>query len=714
MLKDLLEYEKRLLEDREELRKLLEQSEGNASIEQDKLRFFQSELAHMNYQLELLKRRVQMQGTQPIRQTPPIEQVVSGNHQSEMPVTHSPQRVTDVSRRSMAENKKEKSASEDLEKKFGKTVMGIVASVLIFISIVLFATLLIPALNDTIKMVVTYVVSFAMCGFGWWKLHKNQENRFYLALTGCGMGAIYISLLLSNIYFKMLSDIPLYLMIAVWAVGICFLSKYNHILFQIIGQMGVVISMIFGTILCVIDGDAGKFTVLLIYYMVTSGVLYGTHYKKEFCGNLCAHLANLINLFVLFIGCVFLTEERKYLLIILIVYILAQIVTGFFCSWGTKNPVPGIVVSVYGSLFTMYMLLLVEHPFWDPFSIYLAMTALLVGIEFRKRGKDSSKTLIQVFATVMTVVALSNISELELHGIAWLVIAPLIAIGFIRNNTACKIMALVLSFYYVIFEQGTTSLEWFVTSAVLFVSLYFLAVTVKGQYNGIYKKAVHCLGVFLFLIPMVVLLEEISLSGDVAWAIGYMAAAVYNMAILKSNLSNHLITKETDHKAVYHGINLVMMLIGLFVIHAKLPLMIHIPVVLISLAAFLVNSKNLLDKYPNKFAGAYVGVKFTVFMLTLLSAYAATNYVISIACFALAIVSIALGFLFRYKALRIYGLVLSMISVFKLMVIDIEYAETFGYAISFFVAGVLCFGISLLYNFVDKRINDRGEHGTVF
>ena len=52
------------------------------------------------------------------------------------------------------------------EKAIGKSLMGIFASVLIFISLILFATLLLPYFNDTAKMITTYVISFAFLGAG--------------------------------------------------------------------------------------------------------------------------------------------------------------------------------------------------------------------------------------------------------------------------------------------------------------------------------------------------------------------------------------------------------------------------------------------------------------------------------------------------------------------------------------------------------------------
>ncbi|MBD5457743.1 MAG: DUF2339 domain-containing protein [Lachnospiraceae bacterium] len=56
------------------------------------------------------------------------------------------------------------------------------------------------------------------------------------------------------------------------------------------------------------------------------------------------------------------------------------------------------------------------------------------------------------------------------------------------------------------------------------------------------------------------------------------------------------------------------------------------------------------------------------------------------------------------SAFRLYGLILFMTSVFKLIMIDIKYDSTLENAISFFVSGILCFIISFLYNKIDHSL----------
>ena len=192
-----------------------------------------AEVAEMRRQLEIMKRESGMEVEQKVKE--PLKAVLPEQ------ALHTMESV---------EQKAKQLKKKDLEKTVGKSLMGVFASVLIFISLILFATVLLPYFNDTAKMITTFVLSFAFTGVGLWKLQKDKENKFYIALTGCGIGAVYISLLLSNFYFKAVGDIALYVLIALWAVAVCFLAKLKNRIFQIIGQLGITIALIFGCMLC--------------------------------------------------------------------------------------------------------------------------------------------------------------------------------------------------------------------------------------------------------------------------------------------------------------------------------------------------------------------------------------------------------------------------------------------------------------------------------
>ena len=248
----ILEYEKQLIQDRQQLLELLSETpEENEELVRYKLECFQKEIAFMNRQVELLKEEANtVQATQNVQRAGTFAEQMKQTSQAEMSPMQTDSETEAVSKAQAVQatqetqatnsaqgNQKQTAAKgafsgqesggqretqatilqrmaatqakapvkKDLEQTVGKSLMGIFASVLIFISLILFATLLLPYFTDTLKMLTTYLVSFAFLAVGLVKMKKDKGNKFYIALTGCGIGAIYISLLLSNMYFKMLA-----------------------------------------------------------------------------------------------------------------------------------------------------------------------------------------------------------------------------------------------------------------------------------------------------------------------------------------------------------------------------------------------------------------------------------------------------------------------------------------------------------------------------
>jgi len=241
--------------------------------------------------------------------------------------------------------------------------------------------------------------------------------------------------------------------------------------------------------------------------------------------------------------------------------------------------------------------------------------------------------------------------------------------------------------------------------------MYLLMYIKKEEYNAVFKYLLHTLFIFVWLVLFTEMLYELLYNLDIrenrdsiVFAITYTVLVAFNLVMMKSPLGNNIKTGEAENPSYHNAVNMILMIAGLIGISNGNNDFWHVLVILVSLVVFMVNTKNLLDKRNNIFAGIYVGFKFTMLMITILSSFDAVNYVISIACFIMAIISIVIGFRFQYKALRLFGLILSMISTFKLIMIDITYENTLGNALSFFVSGILCFVISLIYNFIDGKI----------
>ncbi len=243
-------YEDRLIQDRKLLNNLIEevQSKDATRMTQMRIEQMQRELAYMNQQLILLKeenaRVPQMQQTPPVMQQAAPQQAWQPMQQTPPTMQSMPQMQQTPPTMMWNANAAPVAPQRDIEQTIGKSLMGIFASILIFFSLLFFAAVALPFLNDTIKMILMYVISLGFAITGNLLLIKDKKNKWFLSIAGCGMGAVYISLFVSNLYFKTINDIVLYLCVFVWAVVVCILSRLRSDLFLSIGQAGVALSLI--------------------------------------------------------------------------------------------------------------------------------------------------------------------------------------------------------------------------------------------------------------------------------------------------------------------------------------------------------------------------------------------------------------------------------------------------------------------------------------
>lgn len=150
---------------------------------------------------------------------------------------------------------------KDFEHWFGKNMMSIIASVLIFISIIIFSTIFYPSLTDEIKVLAMFLFSFGLTGFGYLGVKKNNKDGFKIAVMACGLGCIFVSILVTRIYFEMIDDGMVLIAVILWSAVVCFLSRYSNTLFITIGQIGVVITL--ATVIQtledkILEGDFGE------------------------------------------------------------------------------------------------------------------------------------------------------------------------------------------------------------------------------------------------------------------------------------------------------------------------------------------------------------------------------------------------------------------------------------------------------------------------
>jgi hypothetical protein len=119
----------------------------------------------------------------------------------------------------------------------------------------------------------------------------------------------------------------------------------------------------------------------------------------------------------------------------------------------------------------------------------------------------------------------------------------------------------------------------------------------------------------------------------------------------------------------------------------------------------LIRIKTLVDE-KNPLLSVWYGIKFTFYTYITTAIFTNINdqqFIVSVLFMVLAGICIAFGFMKELKALRIYGLVMIMSSVFKMVVIDVWNQESIIRVVSLIAGGIICFAISAAYSKFEKR-----------
>ena len=199
------------------------------------------------------------------------------------------------------------------ENDLGKKVMPILSACLIFSAIIFFAIALAPYMTDVMRQAMFFVIGFAAIGVGIVLKKKNIGKGFYNILMACGVGDIFVSILVCRIVFQSINDIAVLIGVLLWSVMVFFLKKNANTLFQIIAYIGIATCIIWGTFAAIKVHNADDLLVLYLFYVIATVMCFFMFRKKEDAtSNFLFHLFNLIDLLGCFIGIVRCADHITY------------------------------------------------------------------------------------------------------------------------------------------------------------------------------------------------------------------------------------------------------------------------------------------------------------------------------------------------------------------------------------------------------------------
>ncbi|MBQ8824080.1 MAG: DUF2339 domain-containing protein [Ruminococcus sp.] len=552
------------------------------------------------------------------------------------------------------------------ERRFGREAMGIIASVFVFIGLLL----LYAFLPRFMRIIGIYVIGLLMIAVGFIGKKHSKYKIFFDCFAGCGAGVIYISLFLTYSYYAIANYFSLYIGIFIWAIIILFMSKKIFPIFRIIGQTGITISILFyianlNFYFLKSPDEWQKIFFTIIYFFIVCIVYQLADSRKGLKSNLLTIIFFTVDIILIAIpfktSNSIISDTKIWSVLtgsVLILFILFQY---FWYIWKvewSERQYPAMFCGV--SIWTLFFIKITSNNLLYPLGgdiknlIIIAMAVVLWCI---CQWHCESKIVKNIILTVFLIMLLPAIHR--------------------------------LSDYYEL-------CLWIVLTATIAINgLYFLE---KYYVQTAYVFLIYGL---IFTVPSMSILNEM-LKSSYMFLLIYAIIALINTFTTLYCRHKHL---QKGLQNIAYGITILQMLSGFVLIltirYDFIPLVILADMLVISV--FLLNSIFIFkqsNKYP--LILIYLCIKFTILILFILPSFYANRYVYSIACIIFGIILLVFGFMKSKKYVRIYGLSLFMLFVCKLLLLDISYNNLKLHALGFLACGIICFGISYLYSRMDK------------
>lgn len=656
----------------------------------------------------------------------------------------------------------------NIESFIGKNLMAVVASILIFVSLIVMCSVVFPFMSDIVKVGALYSISLAMISFGYIMLRKSR-NTWYTTLTACGMTAMYISLFLSNTMFNVIEDIPLYIALLVWAIANIWLTRKFSKIFTAIGCIGVEISLVLGSIQYMSDYAPSTPTVkivLIAVFAFVAIIVFNSGNDKDSLHNVVVDIFNVLALFTIGVGVInysskcFNHSEQLYNIngkfsaintdmlilasIIVLVVVLVSIYRLVYYNVRESDYMFQITTVFYSIMLIILTtsisncLKSIDYAKLPLNIVAYTITLVLAGLAVYRLKEDDIKLGLYVIPVTIALVILHINTPLQQVTGNYILAILLVVLGFMLNKSVCKYCGIFTLMVSMIVSNRAT---WEVSesafhinaSTAMMLSLLESIVSIaiilalilkyKEQYKASFKALTLLFGIVGVIIFQVTnLQDELDvLDFHTSLNIQLMLLFIAIVSVVNTKLCNNILTnsKEKATEWIFRvACETSIMPISVVVILASynrvdLVSLLNLYWTSAILIAFAVFNAKFTRSLHKEVGTLYSAIKWTFVTWWILAAITSGNLTFSIITILIASISIAYGFNFKIKSLRIYGLILALIGTVKLTMFDIQFGGTLGKAICLFLCGILCFIISFMYNRIDKKVTKDNKQQTM-
>lgn len=662
------------------------------------------------------------------------------------------------------ETKAEKT-SVNYESLFGRNVVGIAAAILVFIGLIFLGILIYKYIPETGKIIAMYLISAIITGLGYF-LSKKFNNTFTQILTGCGMGCFFISILLTHVYFNKIQDITAFSLLLIWLIITLAVSKFlSSLLINIVAHIGMLISICFAYYLGLSDE---KLVLLLIYQIVaiiiiTVGnilccrqayrfglfvslimtIIGSTFMWKEFIQDLHYTLrqytafnsqiptGGIVTAFALQFLCVaFLSylisistnkiKKNPY-------FVLVHIANKLLFLWA-------LMLNIYNVIYRVSLENLSGSGEYERSLFYAVLGCIIIlfihGIltlmlskhfNFSRILENCSVIIITSFSVILLLIFYFNQYNVIIFypHLTWLIIISLILfVGyFISRNNAYKISAYIvlgLDVLYMIFdgyEQLNKKVEiWLPLLYVIIISagVFFEWFVKEIKYKKLSAITYKTIMFFFIELSLFSIFSGSSLN---YWnVILLLILSAFNIVLFYIRYDQKS-GQGASLKLLMH-INEIILIIFSVSYIASTPknqsetILSSILTLFILMLSFM-RIKDIITVRQNGWIYIWTGIKFTIIVLTYINGITTWFdyvYIFSIVSMLTALACVCFGFFIKAKSIRLYGLIITLVCVIKLVTFDVSSANTILRVTALIGGGIICFAISALYTYMEKRI----------
>ena len=590
----------------------------------------------------------------------------------------------------------------------GRYALPVIASMMILIGICAMGFIVWDIIPDMLKATLVFMIAGCCFGIGLWIGRKNKMIIFKNAILSTGLAILYADIVLMQSVWLFVPEYIAIGLFLIWCTfGILLSRYYNEKLFYWITVIGIAV-----TAFLLREGisyDLRGFVVsfIMIAAFIINCFLFIRQYEE---GSPVFGLAAIGIFYSLGYHENDLNDKNVFCLVLQIFIILSMFCFAFFKDQimykadKKQDLFAEILLIVFAIISPLFILdLEIEKHILKMLWIIIFAGLFLKG---RKNRELLSFFLLPTLLCAFAYISLDIMDNLA----GWSILVGILFFVSKRTKESAFTVQYIITSVLLIFASCLTFL---LSSFVTIENLFLMGVSLIGIYIGIFiyslkKENYYCDCMTSFgciLIHIYFIGYAIANKENKNWIIVIMAMSLFcvfaGTALL---LAKRFSEKSRTNLAIIAivislAFNIIYLTTDNMIIQVILAIIILIH---IALAAHLfgILEENVLWK----------DISTSVFILGNLLVMSARTVIwdygiiLSLCVIIVSSLFIIGGFMMKKKGMRLFGLIIILMSIIKMILIDISETRSLIRVIAFIFGGIICFGISYVYNRLEKNL----------